>query len=157
MKKLIVWLIIVLKYGHDDEYTFSSLFCLNMRCLFKLFCIVLLQKTRFYHLGIFYSMLYVRFGGVVVITSASHAEGLGFEPRSNLFFFPFFFLHPRVGLMGNPSDQFNGKSMALSIKNFWAEVTITPSTRLVCTVCIMFRNNPSMYNSFTETPFTSIE
>ena len=103
-------------------------------------------------------MLYVRFGGVVVITSASHAEGLGFEPRSNLLFsFFFLLLHPRVGLMGNPSDQFNGKSMALSIKNFWAEVTITPSTRLVCSVCNMFRNNPSMYNFFTETPSTSIE
>ncbi len=70
------------------------------------------------------------FGGVVVITSASHAEGLGFEPRSNLlvFFFTFFF---RVGLMGNPSDMFNGKTLALSVKNFWSEVTITPSTRLV--------------------------
>ena len=28
-----------------------------------------------------------RFGGVVVITSALHAEGLGFEPRPNLLFF----------------------------------------------------------------------
>ncbi len=28
-----------------------------------------------------------RFPGVVVITSASHAEGLGFDPRGNLFLF----------------------------------------------------------------------
>ncbi len=29
----------------------------------------------------------MRFPGVVVITSALHAEGLGFNPRGNLFFF----------------------------------------------------------------------
>ena len=31
----------------------------------------------------------------------------------------------RVGLMGNPSDGFYGKTIALSIENFWAEVTIS--------------------------------
>ena len=40
------------------------------------------------------------------------------------------FVH-RVGLMGNPSDQYFGKSIALSIKNFWAQVTICPSATLV--------------------------
>ena len=33
--------------------------------------------------------------------------------------------------MGNPSDGFNGKTIALSIKNFWADVSITPSSKLV--------------------------
>ena len=32
--------------------------------------------------------------------------------------------------MGNPSDGFNGKTISLSIKNFWAEVTIFESARL---------------------------
>ncbi|XP_033969270.1 uncharacterized protein LOC117468988 [Trematomus bernacchii] len=33
----------------------------------------------------------------------------------------------RVGLMGNPSDGFNGKTIAMSISNFWAEVTLVES------------------------------
>ncbi|XP_034403875.1 glucuronokinase with putative uridyl pyrophosphorylase [Cyclopterus lumpus] len=37
----------------------------------------------------------------------------------------------RVGLMGNPSDGFNGKTIAMSICNFWAEVTLLESQTLV--------------------------
>lgn len=37
----------------------------------------------------------------------------------------------RVGLMGNPSDGFNGKTIAMSISNFWAEVTLVESQTLV--------------------------
>ena len=33
--------------------------------------------------------------------------------------------------MGNPSDGFNGKTIAFTVKNFWAEVSITPSSKLV--------------------------
>jgi glucuronokinase len=33
--------------------------------------------------------------------------------------------------MGNPSDGFHGKTISLSIKNFWADVTIYESQRLV--------------------------
>ncbi len=33
--------------------------------------------------------------------------------------------------MGNPSDGFFGKTISLSIKNFWAEVTICESAKLV--------------------------
>jgi len=40
-------------------------------------------------------------------------------------------LNPRVGLMGNPSDGFNGKTIAMSICNFWAEVTLLESQTLV--------------------------
>lgn len=36
--------------------------------------------------------------------------------------------------MGNPSDGFNGKTIAMSISNFWAEVTLVESPTLVtCT------------------------
>ena len=38
----------------------------------------------------------------------------------------------RVGLMGNPSDGFNGKTISLSIANFWAEVVVIESEKLVC-------------------------
>ena len=37
----------------------------------------------------------------------------------------------RVGLMGNPSDGFNGKTIAMSISNFWAEITLVESETLV--------------------------
>ncbi|KAG2454510.1 hypothetical protein HYH02_000357 [Chlamydomonas schloesseri] len=33
----------------------------------------------------------------------------------------------RVGLFGNPSDQYYGRTIAFSLANFWAEVTLTPS------------------------------
>ncbi|KAJ8369240.1 hypothetical protein SKAU_G00092680 [Synaphobranchus kaupii] len=39
--------------------------------------------------------------------------------------------YARVGLMGNPSDGFNGKTIAMTISNFWAEVTLTESQSLV--------------------------
>lgn len=39
--------------------------------------------------------------------------------------------YARVGLIGNPSDGFNGKTISLSIANYWAEATIEPSHRLV--------------------------
>lgn len=32
--------------------------------------------------------------------------------------------HARVGLMGNPSDQLHGKSIAVAVSNWWATVTI---------------------------------
>uniref|UniRef100_A0A8C8GQV2 Uncharacterized protein n=1 Tax=Oncorhynchus tshawytscha TaxID=74940 RepID=A0A8C8GQV2_ONCTS len=39
--------------------------------------------------------------------------------------------YARVGLMGNPSDGFNGKTIAMTISNFWAEVTLMESQALV--------------------------
>lgn len=35
--------------------------------------------------------------------------------------------YARVGVMGNPSDQLHGKSAAVSITNFWADVYLFPS------------------------------
>ena len=37
----------------------------------------------------------------------------------------------RIGLMGNPSDGFFGKTISLTISNFWAEATLTESVKLV--------------------------
>ncbi len=34
--------------------------------------------------------------------------------------------------MGNPSDGYFGKTISLSISNFWADVTIVESAKLVC-------------------------
>lgn len=33
--------------------------------------------------------------------------------------------------MGNPSDGFNGKTIAMTIANFWAEVTLLETQTLV--------------------------
>ena len=38
--------------------------------------------------------------------------------------------HARVGVMGNPSDGFFGRTISLSIGNFWAEVRLWPSDTL---------------------------
>eukprot|EP01061_Rhynchopus_euleeides_P004282 TRINITY_DN13546_c0_g1_i1.p1 TRINITY_DN13546_c0_g1~~TRINITY_DN13546_c0_g1_i1.p1 ORF type:complete len:685 (+),score=267.27 TRINITY_DN13546_c0_g1_i1:138-2057(+) len=38
--------------------------------------------------------------------------------------------YARVGLLGNPSDGFHGKTISLTIKNFWAEVAIEESNSL---------------------------
>uniref|UniRef100_A0A667YPV0 Glucuronokinase with putative uridyl pyrophosphorylase n=1 Tax=Myripristis murdjan TaxID=586833 RepID=A0A667YPV0_9TELE len=39
--------------------------------------------------------------------------------------------YARAGLMGNPSDGFHGKTIAMTISNFWAEVTLVESQILV--------------------------
>ena len=39
--------------------------------------------------------------------------------------------YARIGLIGNPSDGFYGKTISMSISNFWAEVTIVESEKLV--------------------------
>lgn len=38
--------------------------------------------------------------------------------------------YSRAGLLGNPSDGYHGKTISLIIKNFWAEVSLSPSTEL---------------------------
>ena len=44
---------------------------------------------------------------------------------------PMHILYYRIGLVGNPSDGFYGKTIAMSISNFWADVTIAESEKLV--------------------------
>eukprot|EP00754_Rhynchopus_humris_P003863 Rhum_TRINITY_DN12003_c0_g1::Rhum_TRINITY_DN12003_c0_g1_i1::g.48521::m.48521/K16190/GLCAK; glucuronokinase len=38
--------------------------------------------------------------------------------------------YARVGLLGNPSDGFNGKTISVTIGNFWADVVVQESERL---------------------------
>merc|ERR1711904_543312 len=38
--------------------------------------------------------------------------------------------YARVGLMGNPSDGFHGKTIAFTVSNFWASVELWESERL---------------------------
>jgi len=38
--------------------------------------------------------------------------------------------YARVGLMGNPSDGFNGKTIAVTVRNFWASVELWESEQL---------------------------
>jgi glucuronokinase len=56
--------------------------------------------------------------------------------------------YARVGLVGNPSDGFFGKTIALSIANFWAEVTIYESSKL----CILPHplNDPTEFGSLGD-------
>jgi len=56
--------------------------------------------------------------------------------------------YARVGLVGNPSDGFYGKTIALSIANFWAEVTIYESER----VCLLPHplNDPTEFGSLGD-------
>ena len=43
--------------------------------------------------------------------------------------------YARVGLMGNPSDGFFGKTISVAIRNYWAQATIQANDKLVC-VCV---------------------
>lgn len=39
--------------------------------------------------------------------------------------------YARIGLLGNPSDVYNGNTISLSIANFWATVKLEPSDELI--------------------------
>eukprot|EP00239_Pterosperma_sp_CCMP1384_P003867 CAMPEP_0197844330 /NCGR_PEP_ID=MMETSP1438-20131217/1313_1 /TAXON_ID=1461541 /ORGANISM="Pterosperma sp., Strain CCMP1384" /LENGTH=369 /DNA_ID=CAMNT_0043455057 /DNA_START=85 /DNA_END=1194 /DNA_ORIENTATION=+ len=39
-------------------------------------------------------------------------------------------VYARVGLLGNPSDGFNGRTISLSLENYYAEVTLTPARKV---------------------------
>ncbi|XP_049581746.1 glucuronokinase with putative uridyl pyrophosphorylase isoform X2 [Syngnathus scovelli] len=54
----------------------------------------------------------------------------------------------RVGLMGNPSDCFNGKTIAMTIMNFWAEVTLVKSQTLVLVPHPL--NDPTEFGSLQD-------
>lgn len=56
--------------------------------------------------------------------------------------------YARIGLMGNPSDGFYGKTISLSISNFWADVTIMESERLVLTPHPL--NDPTAFGSLHD-------
>ncbi|XP_033833473.1 glucuronokinase with putative uridyl pyrophosphorylase [Periophthalmus magnuspinnatus] len=56
--------------------------------------------------------------------------------------------YARVGLMGNPSDGFNGKTIAMTISNFWAEVTLIESQSLVLVPHPL--NDPTEFGSLQD-------
>lgn len=56
--------------------------------------------------------------------------------------------YARVGLMGNPSDGFHGKTIALSISNFWAEVSLVESEKL--TLIPHPLNDPTEFGSLID-------
>ncbi|XP_038159073.1 glucuronokinase with putative uridyl pyrophosphorylase [Cyprinodon tularosa] len=56
--------------------------------------------------------------------------------------------YARVGLMGNPSDGFNGKTIAMTISNFWAEVTLVESQTLVLVAHPL--NDPTEFGSLQD-------
>lgn len=56
--------------------------------------------------------------------------------------------YARVGLVGNPSDGFYGKTISLSIENFWAEVSIKESRELVLQPHPL--NDPTSFGSLQD-------
>ena len=45
----------------------------------------------------------------------------------------------RIGLLGNPSDGYNGKTISVSVANFWAEVSLSlyaPAPRACASLCL---------------------
>lgn len=56
--------------------------------------------------------------------------------------------YARVGLMGNPSDGFGGKTIALSIANYWAEATIQESEKLELIPHPL--NDPTVYGGLED-------
>lgn len=56
--------------------------------------------------------------------------------------------YARVGLMGNPSDGFHGKTIAMTISNFWAEVTLMESQTLVLVPHPL--NDPTEFGSLQD-------
>lgn len=62
-------------------------------------------------------------------------------------------VYARIGLLGNPSDGYGGKVLALSLKNFSAQITLTPSSSPQHTG-IQFEPNPvcdpTSFSSLTE-------
>lgn len=56
--------------------------------------------------------------------------------------------YARVGLIGNPSDGFNGKTIAMTISNFWAEVTLKESQTLVLVPHPL--NDPTEFGSLQD-------
>eukprot|EP00039_Didymoeca_costata_P022849 m.5353 g.5353 ORF g.5353 m.5353 type:complete len:619 (+) comp3281_c0_seq1:104-1960(+) len=61
----------------------------------------------------------------------------------------------RVGLLGNPSDGFNGKTISLSIANFWAEATIVESENLELKPHPL--NDPTSFGSLADLHCVSVQ
>ena len=55
--------------------------------------------------------------------------------------------YARVGLLGNPSDGYFGKTVSVSIANFFSEVSLTPNQQ-PCSARITFEPGPLDSNVF---------
>eukprot|EP00117_Sycon_ciliatum_P030521 scpid52093/ scgid24033/ Glucuronokinase 1 len=56
--------------------------------------------------------------------------------------------YARIGLVGNPSDGFHGKTISMSIANFWADVTIKASDKLILVPHPL--NDPTEFGSLAD-------
>eukprot|EP00731_Ephydatia_muelleri_P038563 Em0807g2a len=63
--------------------------------------------------------------------------------------------YARIGLIGNPSDGYFGKTISVSISNFWADVTITESSRLKLAMHPL--NDPTEFGSLSDLYGTSLK
>ncbi|KAM4650932.1 uncharacterized protein O3C94_013545 [Discoglossus pictus] len=61
--------------------------------------------------------------------------------------------YARIGIIGNPSDGYYGKTISMSIANFWAEVTITESKNLVLVPHPL--NDPTEFGSLLDLYYIS--
>ncbi|CAJ1457786.1 unnamed protein product, partial [Effrenium voratum] len=59
--------------------------------------------------------------------------------------------YARVGLMGNPSDGFNGKTLSVTIRNFWASVELWESQQLRLLPHPLF--DPSTFSGLADLHF----
>ncbi|KAE8592245.1 hypothetical protein XENTR_v10018702 [Xenopus tropicalis] len=61
--------------------------------------------------------------------------------------------YARIGIIGNPSDGYFGKTISMSIANFWAEVTISESKNLVLVPHPL--NDPTEFGSLLDLYYIS--
>ncbi|XP_063799794.1 uncharacterized protein LOC134966741 isoform X2 [Pseudophryne corroboree] len=61
--------------------------------------------------------------------------------------------YARIGIIGNPSDGYYGKTISMTISNFWAEVTISESKRLVLVPHPL--NDPTEFGSLLDLYYIS--
>ncbi|KAL5035549.1 hypothetical protein RTP6_003227 [Batrachochytrium dendrobatidis] len=57
-------------------------------------------------------------------------------------------VYARIGLMGNPSDGFYGKTISTTISNFWADVTLVPNADSSDSSCCFVANKICDHISF---------
>ncbi|KAM8927621.1 uncharacterized protein RCH25_007855 [Pelodytes ibericus] len=61
--------------------------------------------------------------------------------------------YARIGIIGNPSDGYYGKTISMSIANFWAEVTISESKTLILVPHPL--NDPTEFGSLLDLYYIS--
>lgn len=64
--------------------------------------------------------------------------------------------HARVGLVGNPSDGFFGKTISVSVENFWAEVSIHESDTVLGSGMVLCRSWVAVWSWVGDTVSLSV-